>query len=104
MLKAFNLTKKYGDRTVLNDISLEILPGTITSIIGPSGSGKTTLLKALSLLDLPESGKVIIDDINYVFPANPKDITSPWPKVSVVFQQLFVAEPPLTLPLFPGLN
>jgi ABC-type polar amino acid transport system ATPase subunit len=96
MLKALNLTKKYGDRLVLNDVNLEINPGTITSIIGPSGSGKTTLLKALSLLDLPQSGSLMLDDLNYTFPVEIKDIVPPWPKVSVVFQQLFVW-PHLTL-------
>lgn len=96
MLKANNITKKFGDRVVLHDISLEIKPGTITSIIGPSGSGKTTLLKALSLLDLPQTGNITIDEAYYTFPLNTNKIVKPWPKVSVVFQQLFIW-PHLTL-------
>lgn len=96
MLKASNITKKFGDRIVLNDISLEIQPGTITSIIGPSGSGKTTLLKALSLLDLPQEGVITLDDANYKFPLVSNNIIPPWPRVSVVFQQLFIW-PHLTL-------
>jgi ABC-type polar amino acid transport system ATPase subunit len=96
MLKASNIIKKYDDSIVLNDINLEIKPGTITSIIGPSGSGKTTLLKTLSLLDLPQSGNVTLDDTSYTFPLANKDIGSPWPKISVVFQQLFIW-PHLTL-------
>jgi cystine transport system ATP-binding protein len=96
MLKASNLTKKYGERIVLDDVSLEVKLGTITSIIGPSGSGKTTLLKALSLLDLPQAGSLELDDLKYTFPIEVKDITPPWPRVSVVFQQLFVW-PHLTL-------
>ena len=58
MLKASNITKKFSDHIALNDVSLEVKPGTITSIIGPSGSGKTTLLKVLSLLDLPQIGTI----------------------------------------------
>jgi ABC-type polar amino acid transport system ATPase subunit len=90
MLKGENITKKYEERLILNNISIDIEPGKITSIIGPSGSGKTTLLKTLSLLDLPQSGKVTIDDKIYNFPEDADKITSPWPKVSVVFQQLFI--------------
>jgi ABC-type polar amino acid transport system ATPase subunit len=90
MLKGEHLTKKYGEGTILKDISIEIEPGKITSIIGPSGSGKTTLLKALSLLDLPQSGSVTIDNKIYNFPDDAGKIVAPWPRVSVVFQQLFI--------------
>jgi ABC-type polar amino acid transport system ATPase subunit len=90
MLKAENITKKYSGREILKDISIDIQPGKITSIIGPSGAGKTTLLKALSLLDLPDTGKVIIDDKTYNFPEDINKVSNPWPKISVVFQQLFI--------------
>lgn len=90
MLKVLNITKKYGDKIILDNISLSIEPGTITSIIGPSGSGKTTFLKALSMLDLPQSGSITIDDKNYNFPEDATKIVAPWPMISVVFQQLFI--------------
>jgi ABC-type polar amino acid transport system ATPase subunit len=90
MLKGENITKKYGGREILKDISIDIQPGKITSIIGPSGAGKTTLLKALSLLDLPDTGKVTIDDRTYNFPQDVNNVMAPWPKISVVFQQLFI--------------
>jgi len=96
MLKGENITKKYGGRTILDDVSIEIEHGKITSIIGPSGAGKTTLLKALSLLDLPDTGKVTIDDKTYNFPQDANNVIAPWPKISVVFQQLFIW-PHLTL-------
>ncbi len=90
MLKALNITKRFGDHVVLNNISLEVKPGTITSIIGPSGSGKTTFLKALSMLDLPQSGQITLDDNVYHFPEDGTKAKAPWPNVSVVFQQLFI--------------
>ena len=90
MLKGEHLTKKYDGRTVLDDVSIEIEHGKITSIIGPSGAGKTTLLKALSMLSLPESGRVTIDDKIYNFPEDTNAVVAPWPKISVVFQQLFI--------------
>jgi len=96
MLKASNITKKFSDHIALNDVSLEVKPGTITSIIGPSGSGKTTLLKVLSLLDLPQIGTIALEDAIYKFPLVSQTIVQPWPRVSVVFQQLFIW-PHLTL-------
>ena len=58
MLKADNLSKRYGRRTVLNRVNVSIAPGEFVAIMGPSGSGKTTLLNLLSGLDNPTSGRV----------------------------------------------
>ncbi len=90
MLQGKNLTKKYGDRLALDNVSIQVEPGRITSIIGPSGSGKTTLLKALSMLDFPKSGEITLDKDIYNFPKDINLVMSPWPHVSVVFQQLFI--------------
>lgn len=96
MLSGTKLTKIYNGREVLKEVSIKIEPGKIISLIGPSGSGKTTILRVLSMLDLPESGGIILDDKKYDFPLEKDKITPPWPKVSVVFQQLFIW-PHLTL-------
>ena len=58
MLKADNLSKRYGRHTVLNRVTVSITPGEFVAIMGPSGSGKTTLLNLLSGLDKPTSGRV----------------------------------------------
>ncbi|MES3037474.1 MAG: ABC transporter ATP-binding protein [Bdellovibrionota bacterium] len=58
MLKAEKLSKSYGERKVLENISLEIPEGNFISLLGPSGCGKSTLLRILSRLDEPTSGNV----------------------------------------------
>lgn len=96
-LQARGICRIHAGRQILSDVSLGIKPGQITALIGPSGAGKTTLLKALSLLELPDSGSLCIDEIQYDFPlAKKQKLQPPWPKVTVVFQQLFLW-PHLTL-------
>lgn len=56
-----NLVKKYGDNTVLNNVSASIKEGDVVCIIGPSGSGKSTFLRCLNRLEEPTSGDIIID-------------------------------------------
>ena len=57
-----NLTKKFGDNTVLNDISFTISKGEKIVVVGPSGSGKSTFLRCLNLLEEPTSGEVWFKD------------------------------------------
>ena len=53
-----------GGITALDDCSLTIKRGEVVSIIGPSGSGKSTMLRCLNLLEIPTSGKVIVDGVD----------------------------------------
>jgi lipoprotein-releasing system ATP-binding protein len=64
MLLATNIKKAYGDLEVLKGVGFEIPKGTITSIVGKSGTGKSTLLHILGSLDTPDSGSVLIDDVD----------------------------------------
>ena len=61
MITINKLRKDFGDRTVLNDIDLEIPSGQSTGIVGPNGSGKTTTIKALLGLVKPTAGEVLVD-------------------------------------------
>ena len=61
LLELRNVTKAFGERTALTEISLAIEPGQVVVIIGPSGSGKSTLLRCCNLLERPTSGTVIFD-------------------------------------------
>ena len=57
-----NLTKKYGNNVVLNNINLSIERGKTTVIIGPSGCGKTMLIKHLIVLLRPSSGEIYFEN------------------------------------------
>lgn len=61
MIEIENLTKRFGDRTVLDDISLSVAGGEILAVVGPSGAGKTTLSRCVSFLERPTSGTVRVD-------------------------------------------
>lgn len=56
-----NLTKKFGDLLVLDDISFEVNKGDFVCIVGPTGCGKTTFLNLLVKLIEPTAGKILID-------------------------------------------
>lgn len=65
MIEVKNVTKTYGKKqntfVALSDVSLKIPTGTSVAILGKSGSGKSTLMHAMSGLDRPEKGEVVID-------------------------------------------
>lgn len=68
MIQLKNVTKTYGKKerafTALKDISFTIPDGTSVAIVGKSGSGKSTLMHAMSGLDRPETGEVLIDGVD----------------------------------------
>lgn len=61
MIVMENVVKQYGSVAALDGVDLRIEPGEWVSIMGPSGSGKTTLLNMIGCLDVPTSGRVVID-------------------------------------------
>ena len=62
------LHKSFADKVALEDLSLEIDPGTFLVLLGPSGSGKTTLLRCLAGIERPTSGSIVIDGREVVGP------------------------------------
>ena len=57
-----NITKKFGDKVILNDINLDIKDGEFIVLVGASGCGKSTLLRMIAGLETPSSGTIMIDD------------------------------------------
>ena len=81
-LRLENVTKRFGNVTALNDVSLEIADGEFFAVLGPPGAGKTTLLRTIVGLEKPDAGNVYADDerITDVYPGD-RDI-------AIMFQNL----------------
>lgn len=60
ILECKDLTKRYGSKTALDQISFSLMPGKIIGLLGPNGSGKTTLIKLLNGLLVPTEGHIFI--------------------------------------------
>ena len=63
ILECKDLTKRYGNKTALDQISFSLMPGKIIGLLGPYGSGKTTLIKLLNGLLVPTEGHIFIDGL-----------------------------------------
>ncbi|MDM0038573.1 ATP-binding cassette domain-containing protein [Variovorax sp. J22G21] len=58
LFHASNLSKRYGDTTVVDDLSFEIVPGECLGVIGPNGAGKTTTIRMCLGLTMPDAGRI----------------------------------------------
>jgi len=61
MVKVRGVSKSFGPKQVLRDVSLDIAKGQVTTLIGPNGAGKSTLLSLMSRLLPKDSGQILID-------------------------------------------
>ncbi|MFT8825524.1 MAG: amino acid ABC transporter ATP-binding protein [Liquorilactobacillus mali] len=82
------VSKSYGNHLVLKNINLDFPRGKVTVLVGPSGSGKSTILRSLNLLETPESGKYLFDDliIDFTKGPNKKELAYVRQKTGMVFQ------------------
>ncbi|MFN8015566.1 MAG: ATP-binding cassette domain-containing protein [Acidimicrobiia bacterium] len=62
MIKVENLTKRYGSKTVIDNLSFEVKPGTVTGFLGPNGAGKSTTMRLIMGLDAPAKGKITLNN------------------------------------------
>ncbi|MFJ5231340.1 ABC transporter ATP-binding protein [Kitasatospora sp. NPDC088391] len=61
LLEVENLTKRYGDHTAVDGVSLRLMPGQALAVVGESGSGKTTTARLITGLETPDSGRISLD-------------------------------------------
>lgn len=93
MIKIDQLSKKYNDNVVLDNISLEIKQGDVVGIIGPSGTGKSTLLRCVNRLETPEHGAVTIGDKKIdLSEKKPKELLYLRQNTGMVFQRFNLFE------------
>jgi putative ABC transport system ATP-binding protein len=87
-----NVSKRFGDFTALDDVSLEVEGGSLTALLGPSGSGKSTLLHIMGTLDLPSSGTVRVGGIDVDSLSDRQLAALRSRRVGLVFQQFFLLD------------
>jgi phospholipid/cholesterol/gamma-HCH transport system ATP-binding protein len=85
MIEVKNLTKRFNEKIVLNDVSLTIREGETIAIIGRSGSGKSVLMKHIIGLMKPDEGNVLIDDVD-INAVSYKELRNVRKKFGVLFQ------------------
>jgi ABC-2 type transport system ATP-binding protein len=78
MIESTNLTKRFGDRTVVDDVSFRVEPGTVTGFLGANGAGKTTTLRMLTGLSRPDRGDALVLGRRY------RDLPNPGKRVGVL--------------------
>lgn len=84
MIRVEHLSKKYGEVTVLKDVTIHIRKGEVISIIGPSGTGKSTFLRCLNLLEQPSGGSIHVGGVDVL--DKKSDVAKVRQKMNMVFQ------------------
>src|SRR5580658_5229208 len=65
MIEAKGLTKRYGDKLAVDELSFTVRPGVVTGFLGPNGSGKSTTMRMIMGLDAPDRGEVTVNGRPY---------------------------------------
>src|SRR5713101_4044819 len=65
MIEVRGLSKRYGEKIAVNNLSFSVTPGKVTGFLGPNGAGKTTTMRLILGLDYPDAGTVTIDGKQY---------------------------------------
>jgi ABC-2 type transport system ATP-binding protein len=71
MIEVRGLSKRYGAKLAVNDLSFDVEPGRVTGFLGPNGAGKTTTMRLILGLDFPDAGTVAVDGNQYAHLAYP---------------------------------
>ncbi|GHA98480.1 ABC transporter ATP-binding protein [Streptomyces termitum] len=78
MIEVRNLTKRYGAKTAVDDLSFTVAPGKVTGFLGPNGAGKSTTLRMVLGLDEPTSGRATVCGVPY------RDLARPLTRVGAL--------------------
>ena len=95
VLRLTNIHKQFNDNVVLDGIDLTVNKGDIIGIVGPSGTGKSTLLRSINLLERPEQGEILFEDMDIRLPLNKhgkKQGNELRKHIGMVFQRFYLFE------------
>jgi ABC-2 type transport system ATP-binding protein len=65
VIEVTNVTKRYGDKVAVDDLTFKVRPGVVTGFLGPNGSGKSTTMRLILGLDAPNSGRTLVNGKPY---------------------------------------
>ncbi|MBP2181754.1 ATP-binding cassette domain-containing protein [Amycolatopsis magusensis] len=80
MIEVRKLTKRYGPKVAVDDLTFEVKPGRVTGFLGPNGAGKSTTMRMVLELDRPDAGEVLLDGKRY------RDLRHPLRKVGSLLE------------------
>ena len=80
MITVENVTKRYGDKVAVDDLTFSVKPGIVTGFLGPNGAGKSTTMRLILGLDCPTSGTVTLDGRTY------RDLPAPLHEVGAMLE------------------
>ncbi|ONH30306.1 ABC transporter ATP-binding protein [Pseudofrankia asymbiotica] len=80
MIEARSLTKRYGSKTAVDDLTFSVQPGVVTGFLGPNGAGKSTTMRMAIGLDRPTKGKITVNGRAY------RDFSAPLCEVGVLLE------------------
>ncbi|MGY5847066.1 ABC transporter ATP-binding protein [Salegentibacter sp. HM20] len=102
LLVAEQVSKRFGDFTALNNVSIKIPRGSIFGLLGPNGAGKTTLLRIINQITMPDQGRVLLEGR----PLHPDDIRhiGYLPEERGLYKSMKVGEQALYLARLKGLS
>src|SRR6059036_404883 len=80
MIEARGLTKRYGEKIAVEDLSFTVQPGIVTGFLGPNGAGKSTTMRVMLGLDAPTSGTARINGEDY------RELTAPLHEIEAMLE------------------
>src|ERR1700712_2260708 len=80
MIEAQHLTKRYGEKVAVDDLTFTVQPGIVTGFLGPNGAGKSTTMRMILGLDAPTSGPVSVNGRSY------RDLAAPLHEIGAMLE------------------
>ena len=80
MIEVSGVTKRYGERVAVDDLTFTVQPGIVTGFLGPNGAGKSTTMRLILGLDLPTSGRALVNGRRY------RDLEAPLNEVGALLE------------------